>query len=163
MTSERWGKGQEQWVSEVPARGLLLEEGGITQNEAVWTGLLEVRGLWVRKKLYQHFLGGGQNGARLVDCTSPLGCSSKDAGTQDQTVHRTRRNLEWGCRQIGEHEGGFLHWKVQLLQHWLLPDLFQQCCLGPSLNQEKKGYAFGPSTEQEVSFKMQLYRNQKED
>lgn len=78
----------------MPARGLLLEGGGITQNGAVGTGLLEARWLWVRTKLYQNLLGGRQNGGRLVDCTCPLGCSSKDAGTEDQTVHKTRRNLE---------------------------------------------------------------------
>lgn len=94
MTSERWSKGQEQCASKVPARGPLLEGGGITQNGAVRTGLLEVGGLWIRMTLYQNLMGGWQNGARLVDCTSPLGCSSKDAGTQDQSVHRTRRNLE---------------------------------------------------------------------
>lgn len=87
-----WSKGQEQCTSKVPARGLLLEGGGITQNGAVGTGLLEVRWLWVRTKLYQNLLGGGQNGARLVDCMRPLGCSSKDAGTEDPTVHKTRRN-----------------------------------------------------------------------
>lgn len=113
-TSECWCKGQEQCASEVPARRLLLEGGGITQNGAVGTGRLEVRGLWVRMKLYQNLLGGGQNGARL-----PWVAVAK------MQVHRTRQYTGPGAiwnevgagGQIGEHEGGFLHWKAQLLQH----------------------------------------------
>lgn len=72
--SKCWCKDREQHRSEVSGMGLLLEGGVVTQNGA------GDRPAWSQRVMAQNEavstpLGGGQKGARLVDCRFPLGCS----------------------------------------------------------------------------------------
>lgn len=58
--------------------------------------------------------------------------------------------------KTGEHEGGFLHWKGQLLQVSIgFSNFYHQHCKGPNLNQwEKTEQVLCALTKKKASFKM---------
>lgn len=71
-------------------------------------------GVWIRMKLYQNLLGGGQTCAKVLDCMSPLDYGSKDADTQDQTGHKTGESATrlGMCGKLGSVKEAFCTGKL---------------------------------------------------